>query len=91
MVSQLCAKELKEDQRLERLNLSGWPGIHMEMCRGDVQVRNASSGAGAKGGETQSSGEEIIEGRMETEDGAETPGWRKGASLENRGEDQSSR
>lgn len=37
-----------------------------------------------RGGETQSSGEEIIEGRMETEDGAETPGWRKGASLENR-------
>lgn len=57
---------------------------------GTFKLEMRSPGAGAKGGETQSSGEEIIEGRMETEDGAETPGWRKGASLENRGEDQSS-
>lgn len=25
---------------LERLNLGGWPGIHMEMPRGHFQVRH---------------------------------------------------
>lgn len=33
-VSQLCEKEPGEEQCLsERLDLSGWPGIHREMSR----------------------------------------------------------
>lgn len=80
--SQNCKKEVREKEfLLERSNLSSWPGIHLGMFRGHFHIRNMD--LWCRG--VQFSKEETIEKETGSQGpGAETPGWKKGASLEDR-------